>query len=610
VQSTELELRRVVLRCLDEIDALLAAAAAGEASRSAGIGSVHEVHHRGAVNLVHYVAVRRRDIRRLQADLASLGVSSLSHLEQSVMSTLRTVRSVLARLLGEEPDASMVSEDGTQILERNAERLLGPVNPSSRNRIMVTLPSEAAHAPALVAALVDAGMDIARINCAHDDSVAWQSMAAQVRSRARGTLVAMDLAGPKLRTGPIQSLPRVAKISPERDRRGRVIEPALVGLVNAGELPADLPPTTAALPVARAGWLSRRTVGERLHLRDARKAHRRWTVVARSSDWCVVEAHSTVFVESGLTVLGEDADATTIGSMGTVEQAHRVRIGDTVVLVDDDGPAPVTPDGSYVHRIGCTLPEAFRDCRPGERVLFDDGKIGGRIVSVDRLVGEIVVAVEDSSEAGVKLRAAKGINLPDSELDLPALTSKDVEDLAAIVDRADLVELSFVRTPADVRALRVELSRLGGEHVGIVLKIENRQAFEHLPELLLEAMRHERVGVMIARGDLAVEIGFERLAEVQEEIMWLCEAAHVPVIWATEVLDTMARTGRPSRAEITDAGRAHRAECVMLNKGPHIVEVIRSITSILGAMAEHQTKKHHLLRRLTSWDDFGSAAGR
>ena len=83
-------------------------------------------------------------------------------------------------------------------------------------------------------------------------------------------------------------------------------------------------------------------------------------------------------------------------------------------------------------------------------------------------------------------------------------------------------------------------------------------------------MRGERVGVMIARGDLAVECGYERLAEVQEEMLWFCEAAHIPVIWATQVLESLAKKGMPSRAEITDAAMGERAECVMLNKGPHI----------------------------------------
>ena len=107
---------------------------------------------------------------------------------------------------------------------------------------------------------------------------------------------------------------------------------------------------------------------------------------------------------------------------------------------------------------------------------------------------------------------------------------------------------------------------------------------------------------MIARGDLAVECGFERLAEVQEEILWVCEAAHMPVIWATQVLETLAKTGLPSRAEITDAAMGERAECVMLNKGPHILDAMRTLDDILRRMQAHQSKKRPLLRALKSWN--------
>jgi pyruvate kinase len=107
---------------------------------------------------------------------------------------------------------------------------------------------------------------------------------------------------------------------------------------------------------------------------------------------------------------------------------------------------------------------------------------------------------------------------------------------------------------------------------------------------------------MIARGDLAVECGYERLAEVQEEILWLCEAAHVPVIWATQVLESLAKSGMPSRAEITDAAMGERAECVMLNKGPHILDAIRVLDNILQRMQAHQSKKRSMLRRLHWWN--------
>jgi len=127
-------------------------------------------------------------------------------------------------------------------------------------------------------------------------------------------------------------------------------------------------------------------------------------------------------------------------------------------------------------------------------------------------------------------------------------------------------------------------------------------AFEHLPRMLLAGLESPPLGVVVARGDLAVEMGFERLAEVQEEILWLCEAAHVPVVWATQVLETLAHTGRPSRAEVTDAAMSGRAECVMLNKGPHVVEAVRFLDDVLRRMQRHQTKKRAMLRRLAVSD--------
>jgi len=158
--------------------------------------------------------------------------------------------------------------------------------------------------------------------------------------------------------------------------------------------------------------------------------------------------------------------------------------------------------------------------------------------------------------------------------------------------------MSFVRHERDIHQLRSRLRELDAEQMGIVLKIETRQAFERLPNMIFAAMRQHPIGVMIARGDLAVECGYERLAEVQEEILWICEAAHIPVIWATQVLESMAKRGQPSRAEITDAAMGERAECVMLNKGAHIVAAVSTLDDILRRMENHQSKKSARLRQL------------
>jgi pyruvate kinase len=106
---------------------------------------------------------------------------------------------------------------------------------------------------------------------------------------------------------------------------------------------------------------------------------------------------------------------------------------------------------------------------------------------------------------------------------------------------------------------------------------------------------------MIARGDLAIELGHQRLAEMQEEILWLAEAASVPVIWATQVLDRLIRKGTPSRAEVSDAVLAARAECVMLNKGPYLEQGIEVLAEVLRRMQDHQYKKTPKMRPLKTW---------
>lgn len=249
--------------------------------------------------------------------------------------------------------------------------------------------------------------------------------------------------------------------------------------------------------------------------------------------------------------------------------------------------------------ISCTLPEVFAQVRRGERIWFDDGRIGGVIRRASPK--QLRVEITEARVGGETLPADKGINLPDSDLHLPALTARDIQDLATVARHADLIGLSFAQSAADVHALLGHLRGLGASDLGVILKIETRRGFEHLPEMLLAAMACQSAGVMIARGDLAVECGYERLAEVQEEILWACEAAHMPVVWATQVLETLAKTGVPSRAEITDAAMGERAECVMLNKGPHIQEALRTLDNILRRMQEHQTKKRPLLRALKSW---------
>ncbi len=292
-----------------------------------------------------------------------------------------------------------------------------------------------------------------------------------------------------------------------------------------------------------------------------------------------------------------------------IDPAHTVsepRKGDYLLLHEGDEirivrtlpeRLPATPDDmDYFTCVTITLPQVFEDVKPGERIFFDDGKIRAQITDVTP--DDFGVRITYAGLAGAKLRADKGINLPDTRLRLPSLTEADHANLPFIAQHADIVGYSFVRTPADVEKLQAELQRLGHSDMGLILKIETKESFENLPMLLLTAMRSPRVGVMIARGDLAVEMGFERIAEVQEEILWICESAHIPGIWATQVLEKLASKGIATRAEITDAAMAARAECVMLNKGPYIVNAVATLYDVIHRMESHQFKRKSNLRPL------------
>ena len=456
-----------------------------------------------ARNLAHYLAVRRHDVRDLQDQLERLGLSSLGRMEAHVLASLDAVTDALCALQGSSAaapaDAPPVSFDrGHELLAAHAADILGAAPAGRDTRVMVTMPGEAADSPQLIRELVEAGMDIMRINCAHDSPAVWERMVQHLRLAERDTgrrcKVSFDLAGPKLRTGPL-----VRQL-------------------------ADL-----KLPRIK------------LHIGDMFELRRG----------------------------GEPGREAIIGHDGRViEPAF----------------------------ISCALPDVFRGARVGEPILFDDGKIRGviREASPERLRIEVTLVRGGTG----KLRAEKGINLPESELALPALTAKDIEDLAFIAKHGDIVALSFVQRVSDVEALLAYLGKLDALNLGVVLKIETRAAFDRLPSLLLAALRHHSVAVMVARGDLGVEVGFERLSEVQEEILWLCEAAHVPVIWATQVLESLAKDGIPSRAEVTDAAMGSRAECVMLNKGPYMRDALRFLVDVLHRMKEHQHKKSARLRRL------------
>ena len=477
---------------------------------------------------------------------------------------------------------------------------------------MVTMPREAADDYQLVRQLLANGMDCMRINCAHDDAQAWTGMIANLQRAKRELVrecgVEIDLTGPKLRTGSIDPGTQVMKWRPQRNARGEVTAPALIWLTVAEKPTPSRGAVDGCLRIP-AEVLAKMHEGDSIQFKDLRGRSRMLKVARAQEDGRSATCAQTTYVGPATSLpfrhISKVPAAMEVYAEASVAPPAQsfiiLKPGDTLLLTREAKPGQpaLRNEKGEIARpatIACTLPQVFVDLRPKEPIWFDDGKIGGVIESVS--AEKVTVRITVARSGGEKLGAGKGINLPNSTIRLPALTQHDVADLAFAVEHADIVGLSFVRHAEDVAALQAKLARLNASNLGIVLKIETQSAFEHLPAILLQALRSPRLGVMIARGDLAVECGWERLAEAQEEILWLCEAAHVPAIWATQVLENLAKRGAPSRAEITDAAMGERAECVMLNKGPHLAEAVQVLDNILCRMETHQSKKSARLRRL------------
>ncbi|MGJ5642121.1 pyruvate kinase [Formosa sp. S-31] len=461
------------------------------------LAKIHNNYKYSALNFLRYLKFRTYDLTEIQSELTNLGISSLSHAERHVLANIENILYLLSAHFhmdfkgeydfGEHP---INYKSSAEILRQNTVRLLG--EHIGKQGVMVTLPSDGADATFL-SGLLNAGMNIARINCSHDTQKVWASMISELQKASvelnKPCTIYMDLSGPKIRTDQIFS---------------QSIE----------------------------------------------------------------------------------------------EEVNDVRLqeGDSILLLSELSKLKPGKLKKYVAAISCTLPQIIEDAKEGDSILFDDGKIEG-VVGKKKKSG-LVIRILNAGPNGKKLKKEKGINLPDTHLNLPSLTNEDISNLDFICKHADVVGFSFVRQSVDVKALQQELQKRGRADMGIVLKIENNEAFYNLPHLLFKAMESSNVGVMTARGDLAVELGVERLSEVQEEIMWFCEAALIPNIWATQVLESLAKKGVASRAEITDAAMSVRTECIMLNKGPYIVKALTTLQSILSRMEKHQSKKQGTLRSL------------
>lgn len=620
-QDTLQEIKAELDTLITELDEV------AEANR-AEIDKVAPTHFIGARNLIRYSDLRTRDLRDLQEKLASVGATRLSTTEPAVSARLKAARNAIGAFAGEglayrTAEVSSAFEDADEILDEHAEVLLGAPAADSPSCIMVTLPTEAATDIELVRGFARSGMDLARINCAHDDETVWKRMITNVQTVAeelgREIRVNMDLAGPKVRTGEFAPGPEVGRARVTRSEIGKVLTPAKLWITpvpGEGELAPSVPEIfTGRPPLAiqvDQAWFDRLESGSVINLHDTRGSRRSFTVSRFFDGAVLAEGRQNAYISTG-TLLEHDYDRTRVQGIPASVQRLRLKVGDRLILTSEEVVFDPSAGSGRTPRISCTLPQAVGAVKVGHRVLFDDGAIAAVCIEKKDVDGhcDVELEVTRARPQGVNLGAYKGINLPDSELPLPSLTEEDLQHLRFVVRYADIAAISFIRDVADVEYVLAALADIAVEmgdeeavrRLGLVLKIETIPGFEGLSHILLAGMRHENFGIMIARGDLAVELGFERMAEVPQLIMALAEAAHVPTILATQVLENMAKNGLPSRAEITDAAMALRAECVMLNKGPHINDAIKVLTRMGRKLGNSQRKSRLLLRKVRSWEE-------
>jgi pyruvate kinase len=565
--------------------------AAGERER-ARIEAALPKHQPSALNLAHYLALRKLDIRRLQLELAALGLSSLGRSEGHVRDALLR----LSAWLSPEPSASSSAGDtldrtkAEARLHANTRALFGP-RPSDRHvYIMVTAPDAAQSGEPWADAILQAGADLLRINGAHDSPEQWLRMAATFKARAAALgkpgRVFVDLPGPKLRTEVRQLEEAVLHFPRHKDRQGRTIEPTPVELVAEYREGAEIP--------VPPQWLPELAAGDIVSIDDAGGRRRSLVVRGPGPHGVAADCDRSLYVTAGLALTWRRGDALLgeglVGALPRQPRELRLDAGDAFVLNQSGSSEDAAP------ALALAEPGILAALRPGERVILDDGRLVA-VIEAARADG-LLCRVQRALKSPTRLRSGKGVCFPDSTLSLATIGPQDEAALAFALEHADGVAASFVHTAHDVATIAGRIEAAARPDFGLILKLETRAAMRNLPEILFEALKHDPVGLMIARGDLAVEMSFERLAEMQEELLWFGEACHLPVIWATEVLDTVAHTGVPTRAEVTDAAMSMRAECVMLNKGPHLAAAVRMLADIIRKMEKHQFKKRSLYRPL------------
>ncbi len=264
--------------------------------------------------------------------------------------------------------------------------------------------------------------------------------------------------------------------------------------------------------------------------------------------------------------------------VGVMKEDVVVKEGDLVTFQTTDD-VPGTPDNIYM-----TYKAFPQDVKPGERILLDDGKLIFEAVSSDKKANKVVCKVIQ----GGPLKSKKGVNLPNTKVSLPALTKKDIKDaIFAIENQVDWIALSFVRTPEDLKDLKDLIEKHSEHKIPIVAKIEKPEAVENIDKIVAHCD-----GLMVARGDLGVELPAHEVPLIQKKLIHRAKLARIPVIVATQMMETMITSLTPTRAEVNDVANSvmDGADAVMLSGetsvGNYPVQVIEKMTQIIEAVED------------------------
>lgn len=534
------------------------------------------------------------------------------------------------------PTTPLCKKEGRRILLERCAALYGDRQSSRRyTSIMVTVDPGWCNV-ARMRRLLRAGCDVVRLNTAHDNCELWTAVEKMLREAEKSegreegsTRLHIDFSGPKLRTLPISGAgAKVVKVRPGKDIRGRVVKPQVVTFFLAGkknQVSSDDAGSMIALEGDEAEILLREAKpGFVVSLVDARGKARDLPVFnVQGSMWMQCSVRKTTFFETFETVivLTRGSDGATIakarvGNLPLVGASVGLAVGAELTFVAPSiaSRASQGAGGSVAQRL-VPVDMCGAVVKEGHRVMLDDGQVRCRVTRVTP-EGNVECKVEICPR-DFQLKPEKGINLPDSDFppDTEALTSEDRCNLRLMLDsgllgmhRPVTLGLSFVRTASDVHSFhRIvdSLVRPSCPNVSTCIKIETSQAVSHLPAILMACLWGHPTCIMLARGDLAGELGFDRLAAATDDLTVLCAAAHLPVVYATQILDTMNRTGTPARSEVADVVMGSRCEALMLNKGSYLEETVQFLDEMLCSIQQRQHKHRLMLRKLSTVDLIG-----